>query len=141
MLDKKPEQPALREPTLSNKTWTVPIERRRGGIELEGTLNDTVNVHWALDTGASITNVPYDLAVQLNARVLREDVFEQADGTAVRNQVILIKKLAIGGMVAVDNVEASVTARGTQPLLGKNFLDSFSSYEVNNALSQLILHK
>lgn len=144
--EKKTEQPALREPipspkpAASDKIWTVPIERRGRGIAIDGRLNDTVPVRWALDTGASISNIPYDLAVKLNAKVIREQKFEQADGTIVTNQVILIKKLAVGDVYVAD-VEASVTARSTTPLLGKNFLDSFSSYEINNAQSQLILRQ
>jgi clan AA aspartic protease (TIGR02281 family) len=116
----------------------VPIERKRGAIELSGMMNDAVPIRFALDTGASITNIPYDLAKRLGARVIREQKFELADGTFVTNQVILIRKLSIGGQVTVDGIEASVSESGTMPLLGKNFLDSFSSYEINNAQSQLI---
>ncbi len=123
------------------KTWEVPIERKRGAIELSGMMNDAVPIRFALDTGATITNIPYDLARRLGARVIREQKFELADGTFVTNQVILIRRLSIGGQVTVDGVEASVSESGTMPLLGKNFLDSFSSYEINNAQSQLILRK
>ena len=148
--DKKAKQsekpsPELRDPgqrtTPGNKTWTVPFEHRHGSIELDGRLNGSVNVQWTLDTGASISSIPYDLAKQLNARVLREQQLKLADGSVVTHQVILIKELWVGGMVAIDNVEAVVSARGAQPLLGKNFLDAFSSYEINNAQSQLVLRK
>jgi predicted aspartyl protease len=137
-----PPTKELRDPEAKAgpKTWSVPIERRGHGIAIDGTLNETMPVRWTLDTGASISNIPYDLAVKLNAKVIREQKFEQADGTIVTNQVILIKKLAVGNVYVAD-IEASVTARGTTPLLGKNFLDSFSSYEINNAQSQLTLRQ
>jgi len=138
----KPNQ-ELRDPGTKTgpKTWEVPIEHKHGAIELNGMMNDAVPIRFALDTGATITNIPYDLAKRLGAKVIREQMFKLADGTVVTNQIILIKKLSIGGQVAVDGIEASVSESGTRPLLGKNLLDSFSSYEINNAQSQLILRK
>lgn len=143
--DDAPANTELRDPGQSQvpaqKTWNVPFDKRHGSIELEGKMNNSIDVKWALDTGATITNIPYDLAKRLGAKAIREQTFALADGTAVTNQIILIKKLSIGGQVAVDDIEASVSETGTMPLLGKNFLDSFSSYEINNAQSQLILRK
>jgi hypothetical protein len=133
-----PGQPSVKT---GPKSWQVPIERHGGGIELDGMLNDSVPIRWALDTGASITNIPYDVAVNLDAKVVREAKFENADGTVATNQIVLIKKLSIGDKVYATDIEASVTAKGTTPLLGRNFLEYFSSYEIDNAQSQLTLRQ
>ena len=139
----KPPSQELRDPSkpkVTSKSWSVPIERKGAGIAVDGMLNGSVPIRWALDTGASISNIPYALAVKLGAKVVREQTFELADGSTVTNQVILIKKLQVGN-VYVENIEASVSESGTQPLLGKNFLDAFSSYEINNAQGLLILRQ
>jgi predicted aspartyl protease len=133
--------PGRPESKATPKMWSVPIERMGSSITLDGMLNDLVPVRWMLDTGATISNIPYDIAVKLGAKVIREQKFEQADGTVVTSQVVIIKKVAIGGKVYVADIEASVTGSGTTPLLGKNYLDNFSSYEINNAQSHLVLRR
>jgi clan AA aspartic protease (TIGR02281 family) len=143
---KKPPggQQELRDPGKSTKpapqSWSVPIERKGAGIAIDGMLNDQVPIRWALDTGATITNIPYDIAVKLSVTVIREQKFELADGTIVTSQVVIIKKLQVGNVYVAD-IEASVSQTGTTPLLGKNFLDTFSSYEINNAQGLLVLSK
>jgi clan AA aspartic protease (TIGR02281 family) len=148
MADVKAQKPSqeLRDPATQpkvvNKTWSVPFEKNDyGTMALGGQLNGKVDVTWMLDTGASLTSIPYDLAKRLDASVIREQNLLLADGSSVTQQVILVKTISVGNVVNLDNVEVVVSTTGAPPLLGKNFLDKFSSYEINNRLSQLILRK
>jgi hypothetical protein len=137
----KKSEPQLRNPNNPDKgEWRVPFDRTRGSIRIDGKLDDKVSVRWTLDTGASITHIPYNLAVQLNVRVIGEHDFKLADGTKVSNQVVRIKRITISD-VYVEDLEASVGDDNSTPLLGKNFLDAFKSYEINNAESLLILKR
>lgn len=124
-----------------SKTWSVPINRRGSVIALDGMLNGSVPIRWTLDTGATISSIPRDIAVKLDAKVIDSQKFVLADGTSTTKQVILIKKMSIGGKISVVNIKASVGPAGTAPLLGKNFLDVFSSYEIDNKQGQLILRQ
>jgi clan AA aspartic protease (TIGR02281 family) len=137
--------PQLRDPNKNPKNkgeWMVPfIQSRSGGIMVDGKVNDQIPVRWALDTGATMTNIPYSMAVQLGAKVVREQEFYLADGSRTTNQVVIIKRISIGDAVHVDDIEASVGDDNSPPLLGKNFLDAFSSYEINNAQSHLFLRQ
>jgi len=110
-------------------------------VALDGTINDRVPIRWVLDTGATMSSIPRDVATRLDAKVVGSQKFKLADGTITTKQVILIKKISIGGTVSVVNIKASVGPAGTAALLGKNFLDAFSSYEINNKQAQLVLRK
>jgi hypothetical protein len=60
-----------------------------------------------------------------------------ADGRVITANVVVIDKVSVGGRVAASNVHAAVSGYGTESLLGKNFLDFFGSYEINNRSGQL----
>ena len=133
--------PAIyQKPTPQANAWTVPIRRRGGSIMLDGQVDGRLTVHWMLDTGASTTFIPRDLAKAMDAQELRRKTFVMADGRKVTMPIVLIKRLKIGN-VTVTNLAAAVGDAGTDPLLGKNFLDAFSSYEINNKQAQLVLRK
>jgi predicted aspartyl protease len=63
-----------------------------------------------------------------------------ADGRIITANVVIIPKVTVGG-VSASNVRAAVMGYGTDPLLGKNFLDIFGSYEINNRSAQLVLRR
>jgi len=131
---------SYQKPTPQANTWTVPIQRHGGSIMLDGQVDGRFTVHWMLDTGASTTFIPRDLAKAMDAQELRRKTFVMADGRKVTMPIVLIKRLKIGN-VTVTNLAAAVGDAGTVPLLGKNFLDAFSSYEINNKQAQLVLRK
>ena len=64
-----------------------------------------------------------------------------ADGRVITANVVVIAKVSVGGVVSASNVHAAVSGYGTDPLLGKNFLDFFGSYEINNRSAQLVLRR
>jgi clan AA aspartic protease (TIGR02281 family) len=121
--------------------WTVPIKPHGRGIKLDGTVNDKATVHWMLDTGASLTSIPQDLADYLGLKPVRYAKFELADGSVVTKPIVVVHKLTIGGTVYATDTEATISDEGVEPLLGKNFLDLFASYEINNRQGQLLLHR
>jgi clan AA aspartic protease (TIGR02281 family) len=131
---------SYQKPTPQANTWTVPIRRQGGSIMLDGQVDGRFTVHWMLDTGASTSFIPRDLAKALDAQELRRKTFVMAEGRKVTMPIVLIKRLKIGN-VTVTNLTAAVGDVGTDPLLGKNFLDAFSSYEINNKQAQLVLRK
>ena len=128
-------------PTQQSSTWTVPIQRQGKVIMLNGTLNDTVPVRWTLDTGASLSTIPQEMADRLGARVVDTRTFQLADGRIIKANVLVIAKVSLGGVVSASNVHVAVSGYGTDPLLGKNFLDFFGSYEINNRSAQLVLRR
>ena len=133
--------PALQRPPMQpSSTWTVPIQRQGKAIILNGTLNDAVPVRWMLDTGASLSTIPQEMADRLRARVVDARNFQLADGRVITANVVVIAKVSVGG-VSASNVRAAVSGYGTDPLLGKNFLDAFGSYEINNRSGQLVLRR
>src|SRR4029077_12288674 len=112
-------------------TWTVPIKRHSGSIMLDGQVDGRFTVHWMLDTGASTTFIPRELAKAMDAQELRRKTFVMADGRKVTMPIVLINSFRIRN-VKFTNLPAAVVAFAPDPLLGKNFLDVFSSYEINN---------
>ena len=140
MLPPAQQRPPTQQSQQSS-TWTVPIQRQGKVIMLNGTLNDTVPVRWTLDTGASLSTIPQEMADRLGARVVDTRNFQLADGRVITANVVVIAKVSVGGVVSASNVHAAVSGYGTDPLLGKNFLDFFGSYEINNRSAQLVLRR
>jgi predicted aspartyl protease len=81
------------------------------------------------------------MAERLGAKEVRKMRFEMADGRVSIESIILVDKLSVGGVVVASDVEVAVGPRGSQPLLGKNFLDRFASYEIDNKSGNLTLRK
>ena len=126
-------------PVDAGPVWIVDIKRNGTSIRLDGYLNEGVPVKFMLDTGATAISLPRALAARIGAKEIRKIRVEYADGRTALESVVIIKRLQVGS-VYVENIEA-VVGDGDTPLLGKNFLDYFASYEINNKLAQLILHK
>jgi aspartyl protease family protein len=123
----------------SNGPWIVPIERHGSNISMDGWLNGNTRVRFLLDTGATAVSIPRSVADAIGARQTRTVEVEYADGRTGTESVVLIKKLQVGNVYLTD-IEATV-GEGEVALLGKNFLDEFSSYEISNNQAQLTLRK
>jgi clan AA aspartic protease (TIGR02281 family) len=127
-------------PQASNSFAVVPIHRTRDGYYVQGFLNETTPMKMVLDTGATISGIPYDLAAKMGLRAIGERPFQLANGSITKAQIVLLKKLTIGE-TTVENIEAAVSASGSEPLLGKNVLERFTSYEINHQTNQLVLKR
>ena len=116
----------------------MPIVRHGVNITLNGQLNDRENINFTLDTGATSVSITHDQARRLGLKAVRQVTVEYADGRKAQEDVVIIDKIAVGN-VFIRNVEATVS--NGVALLGKNFLDRFGSYEVDNRSAKLICGK
>jgi clan AA aspartic protease (TIGR02281 family) len=132
-------------PPSGNSTgpWTVPISRNGTLITLKARLNDGVATTFMLDTGATVVSIPQDMADRMGLKAIRYENVTYGDGSVGREAVVVISKVALvtadGGTVYLSNVEAMVGKVGAPLLIGKNFLDKFSSYQIDNRAAQLVL--
>jgi clan AA aspartic protease (TIGR02281 family) len=135
--DKPPPAP----PPVATGPWIIALsEGDGGGHTAIGKVNG-VPLTWIVDTGATISSIPLEIAERLGASEVRKMQFRMADGRVRTESIVLIDKLSVGGKVVVNNVEVAVGPRGSAPLLGKNLLDRFGSYEVDNKSGNLTLRK
>ena len=119
-------------------SWSVPIVRNGSNIRLQASINSGAATSWMLDTGATIVSITQETADALGLKPIRRVELTYGDGRKGTEAIVVIDKLQIGD-VFLRNVEATVG--GKVNLIGKNFLDSFSSYQIDNATSLLILKK
>jgi clan AA aspartic protease (TIGR02281 family) len=139
----KPTPPKpVQKPVNNTGPWIVALSKGDSGAHTTtGILNGSVAVTWIVDTGATFTSIPLEIAERLGAKEIRRQKFEMADGRVTSESIILVDKLSVGGVVVSSNVEVAVGARGSAPLLGKNWLDRFASFEVDNKSGKLTVRK
>lgn len=97
-----------------------------------------VSVDFVLDTGSSDVAIPADIFERMNLPVTGSAIFTLADGQKVNQGTFVIPVLEAGG-VRVTNVKASVSPRGSDPLLGLSFLHRFDSYTIDRNANVLVL--
>lgn len=123
----------------------IPLEREPGGtFRIEGLVNDKVKVAFVLDTGASLVSLPSETAQQLvgadEYAKLPSAEFVIADGSSSRKKRLVLKSLAVGGVV-VGDVEASVANLYAPPLLGMSFLEKLGSWRIDTQKGVLVVDK
>lgn len=98
-----------------------------------------------LDSGASEISISRATELLLINKNLieREDYLEPglyriADGTIIISRRVLIKNMKIGN-IEIKNVIASIGDKNSPQLLGRNFLDKFKSWKINNDQNNLEL--
>jgi clan AA aspartic protease (TIGR02281 family) len=137
-------RPAPAAPSLApndNSTWTAALQINGRSIKVEGMLNDRIPVQFVLDTGASGVSISRTTANQIGAREIRKQTVVYADGRRGQVSVVIIPRLTVG-TATVTGLEATISeGDDVDALLGKNFLDAFSSYEIDNKRNQLVLRK
>ena len=70
-------------PPAAQNEWRVPLEQYKAGNAVNGQLNSGVDIKWLIDTGATITSIPFDLAIKTGAKVIRKETFVLADGRKI----------------------------------------------------------
>ena len=131
----------------SNST-RVPLKKFSGVNKLVVAFGDgQLKEEFILDTGAGAVSISKSLEQKLIAQSLlrREDyispgLFKIADGSIITCRRLIIPKITVGGF-SVYNIVAAVSSGNSPLLLGKNFLDKFSSWSVDNSSNTLILNK
>lgn len=103
------------------------------------------SIPFVLDSGAAEISISSTLEKRLlqygiitKNNYLSDGLYRVADGRIVSQRRVLLKKVQVGDFI-VKNVAASIGGEDTPLLLGKNFLDKFSNWSINNSDSTLEL--
>ena len=123
----------------------VPLESENGVLYLKVKVND-VPMRFIFDTGASVISMSLTEAQFLYKQgTLTDDdfvdviKFKDANGDVTSSVLVILRKLEIGEVV-LHNVEASIIANQTAPLLlGQSALSLFKKVTIDNQNNQLIL--
>jgi Aspartyl protease len=78
----KPTPPKpVQKPVNNTGPWIVALSKGDSGAHTTtGILNGSIAVTWIVDTGATFTSIPLDIAERLGAKEIRRQKFEMADG-------------------------------------------------------------
>ena len=130
----------LRENTLSSEV-EVPYTEL-GGVKTIPVKLNGVSMDMIFDTGCSGMSISLNelLTMQKNGKFSESDVIgisasTIADGSVVKNGVINLSEVEIGGKdgIIIHNVQASVSLNQIAPiLLGNGVIDAVASVEVDN---------
>lgn len=100
------------------------------------TINNVINVHFILDTGANEVVIPADVASTLwRTRTIREEhllpevTVTLADGSQVKGQRVILESLQLGSRT-IRQVPAIVGNYNGLLLLGQNFLERLGSWSI-----------
>ena len=126
----------------------ISLHAEPGGTYLvpEITINGSIRISATLDSGASDFSIPTRVAQRLlKAGKLSEsdyvgmETYTLADGSTVDKPQIRLRSVRVG-TAEVHDVIASVSSNGNSIiLLGQSFLRKFSTWQINNANSTLVL--
>jgi clan AA aspartic protease (TIGR02281 family) len=124
----------------------IPLQASDGGsYYLPVTINQTLSVPFLLDTGAEGLQIPFDVYLVLmrkggvspsDARGFATVI--TADGGRHKQPRFMIHELKVGDRIITD-VLATVSATGTDLLLGQSFLARLGSYTIDNQRHVLTL--
>ena len=125
----------------------IPLQRSAGGsYYLPVTVNQTLSVPFALDTGADVVQIPLDvyLVLKRNGTINPSDgrgfgIIETADGSPHKQPRFVIHELKVGDRVVTDVLGTVSPNPATAPLLGQSFLARLGSYTIDNQRHVLTL--
>jgi clan AA aspartic protease (TIGR02281 family) len=122
----------------------IPLRRGEGGLwYLTAVFNGQKPQEMAIDTGASVVALPWEVAATLGLAPGENDpgmLVEVADGRTVEAKRVLAETVRVGKFTA-KNVECAVMPGGlpnTTPLLGLSFFKHFS-FKIDSAKGQLVM--
>lgn len=108
-------------------------------------INNSVDLDFVLDSGASVVLIPEDVFGVLvrNGTISKNDIigyktFKIADGTSSKKPIFKIKSLSIG-KITVYNIEATIGELNSDLLLGQSFIQKFKSIKIENSSNELII--
>jgi aspartyl protease family protein len=122
----------------------IALTSKGGSHYVNGTVNGAA-VQFAIDTGATLTQITIPFAEQLadQGQLSKADLrgvrsFSMANGTGQKQLLVTLASVTIGGRT-VHNVAATIAPAGSPTLLGQSFLQHFGSYTIDNRRNVLIL--
>lgn len=123
------------------------LEKESGVYKINININNSVNLDFILDSGASVVLIPEDVFSVLirNGTISKSDIlgystFTIADGTSSKKPIFKIKSLSIGNITVTD-VEATIGELNSDLLLGQSFIQKFKSIKIDNSTNELIIEK
>lgn len=123
----------------------VPLVAQNGVYMVPVRINGALSLNFVVDSGASEVQIPADAAQQLlrrgalrEADFIQDRVYTLADGSRVKSERVLIRRLQIGDQV-VEGVTASIGVVNGPPLIGQSLLYRFPSWSLDNRRHVLIL--
>jgi hypothetical protein len=126
-------------------TTEIRLRRKGGTFDVPVTINDTVTVPFAIDSGSSDVSVSADVLQKLiqsgtvsKADFLGKQTYHLADGSRVSSDTFRIHSLKVGDR-EVRDVIGSVTNDADSLLLGQSFLTRFRSWSIDNQRGVLLL--
>lgn len=121
------------------------LKYESGVYKINININNSVNLDFILDSGASVVLIPEDVFSVLvrNGTISNDDIlgyknFTIADGTSSQKPIFKIKSLSIGN-ITVNNIEASIGEKNSDLLLGQSFIQKFKSIKIDNSSNELII--
>ena len=136
----------LQAPKPMARRTEIPLQASRGGSDyLPVTINQSISVPFALDTGSEPVQIPLDvyLVLMRKGSVSPSDgrdavTVVNADGSLRKAPRFVIHELKVGDRTVTD-VLATVSPTGTDALLGQSFLKRLGSYSIDNQRHVLTL--
>jgi clan AA aspartic protease (TIGR02281 family) len=123
----------------------VPLVAQGGVYMVPVRINDALTVNFVVDSGATEVQIPADVAQTLLRKgalrerdFIQDRIYTMADGSQVRSERILIRRLQIGDKI-VEGVTASIGNVRSPPLIGQSLLYRFPSWSLDNRRHVLIL--
>jgi clan AA aspartic protease (TIGR02281 family) len=124
----------------------IPLSEENGVFAIYATLGNT-RLKFIFDSGASETSISSEVERQLidnkvitKSNYLTPGLYRIADGSIITARRVKIPKLKIGDYT-VSNISVSISGTGSPLLLGRNVLDRFKKWSVDNGAQHLTLEK
>jgi clan AA aspartic protease (TIGR02281 family) len=139
------EYQTARGGTEAANTTSVPLQKEGGTFVVPAVINNTINLSFVIDSGASDVSIPADIVFELMRKgsiqtsdFIGQKTYELADGSTMPSQTFRLRSVKVGDKV-VENVLASMAPVKGSLLLGQSFLSRFRSWSLNNAKQALVL--
>lgn len=101
---------------------------------------DNSEKHFLLDTGASESMIRLSDLADVNYTQLENGFFTMANGENVELERIMVDSICINN-ISVKDFTFAVIPSETENLLGKNFLNTFKKWTIDNKKNKLIVIK
>jgi len=122
----------------NSNSGTIQLQERNGTFQIPVKIGGIAE-KFVLDSGASDTTISSKLEAQLirNGTITKEDylsnaLYRIADGSIISQRRFVLKNLKVGNF-NVKNIIISVGDDDSPLLLGKNFLDRFETWVIDNS--------
>ena len=123
----------------------IKLDQLGGVFTVPVLINDSLKLHFVLDSGAADVSIPADVVSTLvrtgtitETDFIGSNKYRLADGSIVSSRTFNIKSLKVGDKT-ITNVLGSVADVNGSLLLGQSFLKKFKSWSLNNETHELIL--